>query len=86
MSGNLYKARCKVCAKDLSIGLHGNTALFPHADGTKYEERLPNDSPVSFFERIEPSSSASMLLINNVRDSSEASSSKQRTISLGTNK
>ena len=36
--GNPYKARCKVCAKDIAVGLHGITALFSHADGTKHKE------------------------------------------------
>ena len=33
--GDPYKAWCKVCAKDISAGLHGITALFSHADGAK---------------------------------------------------
>ena len=32
--GDPYKARCKVCAKDTLVGLHGITAFFSHADGT----------------------------------------------------
>ena len=39
--GPLYKARCKVCAKDISVGLNGIAALFFDADGTKYKEGLP---------------------------------------------
>ena len=84
--GNPYKVRCKVCAKDISIGLHGITARFSHADSTKYKERLPKDTPISFFKHTKPSSSASTLLSNDVGDSSEASSSKQTTISICTNK
>ena len=30
--GHPYKARCKVGAKDISVGLHGITALFSYAD------------------------------------------------------
>ena len=36
--GDPYSARCKVCAKDISIGLHGITTLFSHADGTKHKK------------------------------------------------
>ena len=74
--GDSCKARCKVCAKDISVELHGITALFSHADGNKHKERLPKDTPISFFKRTEPSSSASTLLRNDAGDSSEASSSK----------
>ena len=56
--------------------LHGITALFSHADGNKNKERLPKHTPISFFKRTEPSSSASTLLRNDPGDSSEASSSK----------
>ena len=45
--GDLYKDRCKVCAEDILVGLHGITALFSHADGTKHKERLPKDTPIS---------------------------------------
>ena len=72
------------CAKDISVGLHGITALFSHTDGTKHKERLPKDTPISFFKCTEPSSSA--LLSNDVGNSSEVLSSKQTTISLCTNK
>ena len=83
-SGDPYKARCKFCAKDTSVGLPSITALFSHADGTKHKERLPKDTPISFFKCTEPSSSA--LLSNDVGNSSEVLSSKQTTISLCTNK
>ena len=76
--GDLYKDRCKVCAEDILVGLHGITALFSHADGTKHKERLPKDTPIS--------SSASTLLSNDAGDSSEALSSMQTTISICTNK
>ena len=66
--GDPYKARCKVCAKDISVGLHGITALFSHADGTKHKERLPKDTSISFFKRTEPSSSTSTLLSNDAGD------------------
>ena len=36
--GDPYSARCKVCAKDISIGLHGITTLFSHVDGTKHKK------------------------------------------------
>ena len=78
--GDPYKARCKVCAKGISVGLHGITALFSHADGTKHKERFPKDTPISFFTRTtrtKPSSNASTLLGNDAGDSSKASSSKQ---------
>ena len=82
--GDLYKDRCKVCAEDILVGLHGITALFSHADGTKHKERLPKE--FSYFKRTEPSSSASTLLSNDAGDSSEALSSTQTTISICTNK
>ena len=81
-----YKARCKVCAKDISVGLHDIAALFFHADGFKHNERLLKDIPISFFKRTEPSSSASTLLSNDSGDSSEVFSSKQTTINICTNK
>ena len=84
--GDPYKARCEVCAKDISAGLHGITALFSHADGTKHKERLTKDTPILFFKHTEPSSSASTLLSNDAGNSSEALSSKQTTISICTNK
>ena len=56
--GDPYKATCKVCVKDKSVGVHGITALFSHADGTKHKERLPKNTPISFFKRTEHSSSA----------------------------
>ena len=84
--GDSYKARCKVCAKDKSIELHGITVLFCHADGNKHKEKLPKDTPISFFKRTELSSSTSTLLNNDAGDSSEASSSKQTTIYTCTNK
>jgi hypothetical protein len=85
--GDPHKARCKVCAKDISISLHGITALHSHADGTKHKERLPKDTPISFFKRTEPSSSTAPLSSNDAGDSSKASSSsKQTTISTCTNK
>ena len=62
--GDSYKTRCKVWAKDISVGLHGITAVFSHPDGTKHKERLPKDTPISLFKRTEPSSSASTLLSN----------------------
>ena len=46
MPGDTYKARRKVCAKDISVRLHGITALFSHADGTKHKERLPKDTVI----------------------------------------
>ena len=46
--GDSCKVRCKVCAKDISVELHGITALFSHADGNKHKERLPKDTPISF--------------------------------------
>ena len=55
---------CKVCAKDISVGYHGITALFSHTDGTKHKGKLPKDTPISFLKRTEPSSSASTLLSN----------------------
>ena len=81
-----YKARCIVCAEDISFGLYGITALFPHADSTKHEERLPKDTPTSLLKRTEPSSSASTLLSNGAGDSSEALSLKKTAISVCTNK
>ena len=45
--GDPYKARCKVFAEDILVGLHGISALFSHADGTKHKERLPKDTPIS---------------------------------------
>ena len=84
--GDSYKARSKVCAKDISIELHGITVLFCHADGNKHKEKLPKDTPISFFKRTELSSSTSTLLNNDAGDSSEASSSKQTTIRTCTNK
>ena len=83
--GDSYKVRCKVCAKDISIELHGITVLFCHADGNKHKERLPKDT-ILFFKCTEPSSSTSTLLNNDAGDSSEASSSKQTTIRTCTNK
>ena len=56
--GDPYKATCKVCVKDKSVEVHGITALFSHADGTKRKERLPKNTPISFFKRTEHSSSA----------------------------
>ena len=56
--GDSYKVRCKVCAKDISIELHGITVLFCHADGNKHKERLPKDT-ILFFKCTEPSSSTS---------------------------
>ena len=84
--GDSYKARSKVCAKDISIELHGITVLFCHADGNKHKEKLPKDTPISFFKRTELLSSTSTLLNNDAGDSSEASSSKQTTIRTCTNK
>ena len=84
--GDPYKVRCKVCAKDVSVGLPGITALFSHEDDTKHKERLPKDTPISFFKSAEPSSSASTLLSNDAGNSSEALSSKQTAISICTNK
>ena len=84
--GDPYKARCIVCAKDISFGLYGTTALFPHADSTKHEERLPKDTPTSLLKCTEPSSSASTLLSNDAGDSSEALSLKKTAISVCTNK
>ena len=72
--GDPYKARCRVCAEDISVRLHGITALFSHADGIKHKEGLLKVTPISFFERAEPSSSASTILSNDVRDSNEVSS------------
>ena len=69
--GDLYKATCKVYAKDISISLHGSAVLFSHADGTKHKERSQKDTPISFLKRAEPLSSASGLLNNDARDSSE---------------
>ena len=83
--GDPYKAKCKVCAKDILVGLHGITALFSHAGGTKHNEKLPKDTLISFFKHTEPSSSALTLLSNDAGDSSEALSSKQTT-SICTNK
>ena len=60
--GDPYKARCKVCAKDISVGLHGITAFISHADGTENKERLPKDTPISFYKYTEPSSSVLTLL------------------------
>ena len=76
----------KFGAKDRSTGLHGVIALFSHVDGTKHKERLPKYTPISFFKRTEPSSSASTLLNNDAGHSNEASSSKQTAISICTNK
>ena len=84
--GDSYKARSKVCAKDISIELHGITVLFCHADGNKHKEKLPKDTPISFFKRTELSSSTPTLLSNDAGNSSEALSSKQTTISVCTNK
>ena len=84
--GDTYKARCKVCPKDILVGLHGITALFSHADGTKHKKRLPKDTLISFFKHMEPSSSALTLLSNDAGDSSEALYSKERTTSISTNK
>ena len=84
--GDPYKARCKVCAKDISVGLHGLRAFISHADGTKNKERLPKDTPISFYKHTEPSSGASTLLSSDAGDSSKALSSKQTTISVCTNK
>ena len=72
--GEPCKARCKVCAKDISAGLHGITALFSHADGSKHKAGLPKNTPISFFKYTEPCSSALNLLSNDAEDSSEASS------------
>ena len=52
--GDLYKATCKVYAKDISISLHGSAVLFSHAHGTKHKERLQKDTPVSFLKQAEP--------------------------------
>ena len=71
-----YKARCKVCVKDISVGLHGITDLFAHADVSKHKERLPKDTPILFFKHAEPLSSALTLLSNEAGDSSEAPSSE----------
>ena len=72
--GKPCKARCKVCAKDISAGLHGITALFSHADGSKHKAGLPKNTPISFFKCTKPFSSTSNLLNNDAEDSSEASS------------
>ena len=72
--GDPYKARCEVCAKDISAGLHGITALFSHADGSKHKAGLPKNTPISFFKCTKPFSSTSNLLNNDAEDSSEASS------------
>ena len=72
--GEPSKARCKVCAKDISAGLHGITALFSHADGSKHKAGLPKNTPISFFKCTKPFSSTSNLLSNDAEDSSEASS------------
>ena len=74
--GDPYKATCKVCTNDISIGLHGIAALFSHADGTKHKERSPRDTPISFFKRTEPSSIALTLVGNDAGDSNEVLSSK----------
>ena len=84
--GDPYKARCKVCAKDISVGLHGITAFISHADGTENKERLPKDTPISFYKYTEPSSSVLTLLSSDREDSSKALSSMQTTISECTNK
>ena len=84
--GDTYKARCKVCPKDILVGLHGITALFSHADGTKHQERLRKDTLISFFKHMEPPSSALTLLSNDAGDSIEALYSKERTTSISTNK
>ena len=81
-AGDPYKARCKVCAKDKWIRLHGITALASHADGNKHKVWFPKDNQISSFKRIEPLT----FLSNDAGDSSEASSSKQTTISVCTNK
>ena len=47
-----------------------------HADGTKHKESLPKDTPILFFNRTEPSSSASILLSNDAGDS-KANNNKQ---------
>ena len=52
MPGDPYKVRCKVCAKDISVGLHGITALSSHADCTKPEERLPKDTAISSLNKL----------------------------------
>ena len=72
--GEPCKARCKVCAKDISAGLHGITALFSHADGSKHKAGLPKNTPISFFKCTKPFSSTSNLLNNDAEYSSEASS------------
>ena len=72
--GEPCKARCKVCAKDISAGLHGITALFSHADSSKHKAGLPKNTPISFFKCTKPFSSTSNLLNNDAEDSSEASS------------
>ena len=46
----------------LWVVLHSITALFSHTDGTKHEERLPKDTPISFFKHTEPSSNVLTLL------------------------
>ena len=81
-----YKVRCKVCATDIAIELHSIAALFSHAGGTKHKERLAKSTPSSFFKCTEPSSSVLNLLNNDAGNSSEASSSKQTTIRVYTNR
>ena len=66
--GEPCKARCKVCAKDISAGFHGITALFSHADGSKHKAGLPKNTPISFFKCTKPFSSTSNLLNNDAED------------------
>ena len=52
----------------------------------KHKEKLPKDTPILFFKRIELSWNALTLLSTDAGNSSEALSSKQMTISVCTNK
>ena len=49
--GDPYKARCKVCAKDISLKVHGFNALVSHASGDGHKDRLPKDGGISSFLR-----------------------------------
>ena len=59
VENNPHMARCKVCAKDISIATHGITALITHAKGSKHQERLPKMDPRSFFGEKSSESSSS---------------------------
>ena len=72
---NIHMARCKVCAKDISVANQGMKALTVHAEGDKHKKRLPiDDQPSISFSKSKNVSSV------------EIDKSKQTTITTITDK